>query len=266
MKTKHGFAYLMLIFPLLELALFLVSFLLLTTSVLLATVCFVLAVIAFNYTLHITLHECVHFRRRYPRVINFGFSCLTGLPFSGYRLHHYNHHHCNNSLKDYSTTWMLRDDVKLPRPLLNYCLMWPRQIVRPRNDASLFAIDTDQFELIKNDIFAEKIMLALLFVLLACLSLPFFLLYIGLVYLGWSAIALQNYGQHPPKLEDKQECINTFSSRVYNKLLFNNGLHWEHHQSPGQSWYFLAQRIESPRIHLPHLAAPFFIKFKESKA
>jgi len=36
-------------------------------------------------------------------------------------------------------------------------------------------------------------------------------------------------------------------------LLFNNGLHWEHHAHPERSWHELTPDDESPRISMPHL-------------
>ncbi len=56
-------------------------------------------------------------------------------------------------------------------------------------------------------------------------------------YLGWSMIALHNYGQHLPT--EKHQIAYSYYGKYYNWLFMNNGLHYEHHIHPGARYWDL---------------------------
>jgi len=245
----------MVIFPLLEFGLFSGSVMTLNAYPLISLLLLLLASVALCFSIHIFFHECAHRHQEYPALYNWLATIMIGLPFDGYRIHHYNHHRFENGAKDFSTTWIHTDKSILPRSVLSYTLGWPRQLIagmgrkNPLGEEGCPSIA----DKIKKRIPAQKTVLLIIFLVTAVLNWKALLLYIGLIYFGWAFTSLQNYGQHPPC---EGGPVTTFANRLYNQLFFNNGLHWEHHHSPEVHWNYLTLREESYRIPCAHLFNP----------
>jgi fatty acid desaturase len=214
-----------------------------------------LASVLLCLSVHVSLHEAVHQTAlaRSPLAGPF-FSLVIGLPFQGYRWHHLNHHRWNNTLPDYSTTWRPGPGGPRPWPLWRYVLGWPRQLVRSglamRAAYAAGAIPVRVHRATRGE--QATLLLALVALLaFAPLAAAGYLL---VVYVGWALIALQNYGQHPPR-EYGRDLPTSYYSALYNRLLFQNGLHAEHHERPHVPWHALVADPQAP-IHAPHLLHP----------
>jgi fatty acid desaturase len=218
-------------------------------------VSFALACVLLCFSVHVSIHEAVH----QPPLARFPLSgpllsLVMGLPLQGYRWHHLNHHRWNNALPDYSTTWRSTAAGPRPWPLWRYVLGWPRQLVRSglgmRAAYGAGQIPPHVHRATRRE--QATVLLAL--VILAMAAPRMAAGYLALVYVGWMLIALQNYGQHPPRSYG-EETPTSYYAPLYNRLLFRNGLHAEHHEHPHLAW----DEIEpAPReaIAYPHLLQP----------
>ena len=260
-KTTHKsnnkqFPFKLAIYPLLELVFFIAANI--VEQPLLSIIFIVIAGILLSFSIHIFFHECVHVREEFSLPVNIINTLFLGLPFDGYRVHHYNHHTYANELADFSSTWYLKNGEKTAFKPCRYTFGWLRQLSRAIHEADPFSHTLGDVYKIKARIEPQKIALFLFCILLAFISLKTFILYFVLVYLGWAFSALHNYGQHPP-IENEVVC--TFANNFYNKITFNNGLHWEHHDKPWLGWEQITLDKESSRINLPHLIQPCASKF-----
>jgi fatty acid desaturase len=219
-------------------------------------VVFLLAAVALCFSVHVSVHEAVHqpALARFPLASPF-FTIIMGLPLEGYRWHHLNHHRWNNRLEDYSTTWRRTASGPRPWPLWSYVLGWPRQLMRSGR-AMRMAATAGELPLSRQRALRREQYTLLAWVAGLAFTRPLLALaYVTLIYVGWALIALQNYGQHPPRRYGN-EAATSFGSPLYNRLLFRNGLHGEHHDQPQAPWYALQPRPQAP-IHRPHLVQPF---------
>jgi fatty acid desaturase len=249
-----------MVLPLLQAAAFVLSCRLASSDAWAATALLLAAAVLLCLSVHVSIHEAVH----HPALARFPLagpvlSLVMGLPFQGYRWHHLNHHRWNNQLPDYSSTWRETAAGPRPWPLLRYVLGWPRQLVR--SGLSMRAADAagQVPPSVRHAIRVEQATLLVTLALLAAFAPEVALRYLALVYGGWALIALQNYGQHPPERYG-QEAPTSYYSALYNRLLFRNGLHAEHHDRPQVPWYEITA---SPRgsIRAPHLVHPFLGKW-----
>jgi beta-carotene hydroxylase len=246
------------IFPLLQVAAFGIAVLLIFAGYHVAALFMVMAGgLLLNFSLHITVHHFVHFsfkKKWINRLFSFYYTLLLGLPFHFYKMQHYNHHRYDNRIGDLTSTWKMAGGKIVPKNFFGYCFFWfikgsSKKGIR----LSLANGDLTQhgFTLLR----LELVMLALFYGLLAWINPWVALAYLLQVYVGWSLIAITNYGQHLPVSYD-QPVAYSFANRVYNRLFFNNGLHLEHHEKP---WLDYDQLEPSGRsaIRLPHLLAGF---------
>lgn len=252
-NTQKPFPWALSIFPLLHMALFSASVALADISWGLALLCFLVAAILLSFSIHIFFHECVHHAGRYSQPLNFIASLFIGLPFDGYRLHHYNHHFHENGPGDFSTTWLYTDGQRLPRNIWSYTFGWYRQVVLSLNCQQPFPADNHIIRDIKQRMRAQKYCLLIVMSGLLLSNGLLLLAYLAFIFAGWFFTALHNYGQHPPCADNQ---IRTFANTLYNRCFFNNGLHWEHHKNPALSWYELQPSDHSRRIHTLHLLNP----------
>jgi len=256
--TKRTFNYrqwTIAIFPLMELGLFIASIMYFNHSIVLSIIFLLLASICLSFSVHIFFHEYVHRSEHYPTLFNLIATALIGLPFDGYRIHHYNHHQYENGEKDYSTTWAFKQGIKSPRSLLSYVLGWPRQLLNSTRTTVALNAKNGVIVRIKQRITLQKRLLLTIYILLLLIDWRLLIAYLLLIYTGWAFTALQNYGQHPP-IENGEAC--SYVQPLYNRLFFNNGLHGEHHNKPTLSWYQLVPDNNSKRISHAHLLNPFF--------
>jgi len=208
------------------------------------------------FSVHISIHEVVH----HPRLGEFPLagpllSIVIGLPFQGYRWHHFNHHRWNNRIEDYSSTWRQTPSGPRPWPLWRYVAGWPRQLVRSglamRMAAKAGHIPPSTHRAIRR----EQWTLFGVVLALTALAPIAALRYVTLVYVGWALVSLQNYGQHPPR-QYGADVPTSKTSRLYNRLLFRNGLHAEHHEQPQLPWHAIEAHTHEP-IAVPHLLQAF---------
>jgi len=252
-KNKKHFPWPLAIFPMIECLLFVCACFFIDTKPLVSIILVFLAAFVLSFSVHIFFHECIHYSTDKPLNIFFQWmaSLLIGLPFDGYRVHHYNHHQYDNHEGDFSSTFQFIQNEQKPYRLWSYILGWPRQLVRC--GIYLRNIQDDKCEWlqsIKARMPAQRSFILIGVTFLALLSWKYAIMYISLVYIGWAFISLQNYGQHHPSLNGE---ASTLSSTIYNKLFFNNGLHWEHHAQPNLPWNELSPHELSPKIHKPHI-------------
>ena len=93
----------------------------------------------------------------------------------------------------------------------------------------------------------ESLINLLVFVALFMIDWRYGLVFGTMFYLGWSLIALHNYGQHLPT--KKHFVAYSYYGGLYNFLFMNNGLHYEHHIYPGQNYWELQEEKESAGLN-----------------
>ncbi len=243
------------IFPALQTGCFALAGLLVSSHPVWAVAWILASGLALNFTIHVCAHEFLHWSDRHPlpRWMGLAFSAVMGLTFDGYRLHHHNHHRHNNGPGDFSRTWRTTPEGPRPYGVWRYALGWPAQVARTvralRARPSLSAPEEEARRRMR----PQALAIAGLALVLALLSWKSAALYAAMVYVGWALVSLHNYGQHPPETPAR---IPSFTSRWYNRLFFNNGLHHEHHARPATPWHELEADPRAPRIHASHLVSP----------
>jgi fatty acid desaturase len=253
MRPPTRLRVLIMVFPLLQTAAFVASCAAGVSIV--GAVFFALAGVLLCFSVHVSIHEAVH----QPALARFPLagpllSVVMGLPLQGYRWHHLNHHRWNNALADYSTTWRQTPGGPHPWPLWSYVLGWPRQLVRS-GLAMRAAYAAGQIPPhVHRATRREQATLLLALAILAVAAPRMAAAYLVLVYGGWALIALQNYGQHPPRQYGEQTPTSYYAP-LYNRLLFRNGLHAEHHRQPHLAWTDI-EPLPHPPIAVPHLLHP----------
>lgn len=253
-----------LVFPLFQIFGVYVCYTTLITNPAIAAIGFVVSILALNFTVHVSLHEFVH--HYLPKTnydpISFLFSIFAGLPFDGYRLHHFNHHEHNNGLKDYSSTWSTYKGKIKPHNIFYYSFCWPLFLDKARIDIQNKISKGLIPSLFGPRLRFQKLMLFAFYALLFIFSKKLFLVYFFSIYAGWVLISIHNYGQHPP-LPGKKDQPTTYTSDIFNMLFFNNGFHWEHHNDPDKFWSDLKPSKKSKKISVPHILEPFNIINKD---
>lgn len=239
------------LFPLAELATLGSALALVPAHPLSAAALGLVAALALDFSVHIALHELVHVSGEaddpWRRALGWGATLLAGLPFDGYRWHHYNHHRFANAPGDFSST--------LGRRALEYALRWPSQTIAARADFQARLLAGEAPRWIADRITAQKRLLALLLVALALFSWKALALYVAVIYVGWALVSVHNYGQHPPDARDG--AATSFAHPLYNRIFCNNGIHFEHHDRPGAPWHALVAEPTAPEpVEWPHLLLP----------
>ena len=239
--------FLMALFPILEVLLFIEGILVFDARPILGIVLVILAGLAMSFSLHITYHYHVHFRRKskmYDRLIDFIYSILLGLPFNFYYLLHTNHHVYDNEIDDFTTT-ITRENGKIKgKNIFGYAFFWFRSNREPLEMMQL-GVKEDYFSeqrIHKSKI--ELVVILLFEIVLAVLSWKLLLLYFALVYFGWLFISLHNYGQHLPNKKGI-DIGNSYYNKLYNFIFVNNGLHYEHHKFPLEKYWDLKEEKDT---------------------
>jgi fatty acid desaturase len=260
MRTARRFPWPLASLPQLEIGCFVAACVALEEHPFMALALLLVAALALSLAVHVFFHECIHFStgRPLPRAFTWLASTAMGLPFDGYRIHHYNHHRHDNGAADFSSTWRFDGSAREPRAAWSYALSWPRQSIAAGMYVRKHAREPSESNWtaeIATRMPAQRWVLLIVLAALALASWPYAIMYVALVYLGWTAVALHNYGQHPPCSPAGGDAT-TWDQPLYNRLVFNNGLHWEHHARPDLAWNELTADGRSPRIRLPHLLQP----------
>ncbi len=252
---------LLTVFPFLQMVLFGLSCLLVTSHLAWAAACIMASGVALNFTIHICVHEFLHYSDRHPLPgwLNLVISSVSGQTFDGYRFHHHNHHRHNNGADDFSRTWRMTPDGPVPYSVWRYVLGWPAQTVRTSRALKHMSPLPPPIQKLRRRMRHETYAIGGLLLVMGLCSWKFVVLYAAMVYLGWALVTMHNYGQHPP---DTPEDIQSFASRWYNRLFFNNGLHYEHHAEPSKPWHELRANSRAPQIHESHLVSPLWRKLR----
>lgn len=246
-------------FPLAEVALVAASCLTAAFSAPLSWALLLLAARAQSLALHIWTHEAVHHPHSTAwirKVQEMVMTLLMGQPFEGYRWHHLTHHRHENSLQDVSSTWRLGPRGLEPRTWWGYSLGWPVQTVR----VSRLMREARRHSLVGRRAYrrmrVQQAVLAGSMLFLGILGSWILARYVVLVYMGWVFTCLHNYGQHPP-IQGRAGWITSQHDALYNFLMCNNGLHFEHHADPSVPWDRLVVDDEAPSIPQAHLLHAF---------
>lgn len=196
------------------------------------------------YALHISYHHHVHHRPKnqtLARIMDIIISILIGSPFHNYQIQHWIHHKYDNGLKDLTTTYALKNGKKVAKPFFKYIFLWFLNL-KPRNQFKSIAEKEGFYnESIDKKIKFERLVNLLFFVMLLVINYRFALLFIIMIYAGWSFISLINYGQHLPETV-KEHKGYSYYKKWYNQLFINNGLHYEHHKKPSLIYWDLEKK------------------------
>lgn len=250
------------IFPLLQILCFFLAIYFYRDHLGLAILSLFLSALFLNFSLHITIHHFVHFPFKNKSITTFfeWFYTLTMcLPYNFYRMQHFNHHRYDNLIGDFTTTWKEQNNKIIPRNVIGYSFFWfsggsmNKFIQQALKEGDLTPERKSKIQL--------ESLLILLFILGLFLTNPFFaILYLILFYLGWSLIAITNYGQHLP-LKYGETIAYSYHNKFYNWIFFNNGLHYEHHKNPNLN-YPLLKAGKVSKMNFPHLLIPLLKKRK----
>jgi len=218
-----------------------------------------LAAFLLSLSLHVTYHEVAHHCREWgqPIAVMAGLllSILMGVSFQAYRIGHFNHHRYNNGIEDFTSTWKQQGESYAPRNLLFYCLSWPRAYLQFPALVKKAMIDSDADSTALLRCLIESGLLTGVIIFLFYYDSTVALLYLALVYFGWALISLHNYGQHIP-VGYGAFPATSYAAGWYNRLLFKNGLHYEHHLNPAVPIAELAVDSSAPLVRWPHFILP----------
>ncbi len=251
----------MTVFPILQTGFFALSCYFVTWNPACTVACVLASSLALNFTIHISVHELLHYSDRQPLPVwmNMVISAVSGLSFDAYRFHHHNHHRHNNGLGDYSKTWRMTPRGPTAYGVLRYALSWPLQVVQTTH-ALRAEKRLNRPRMVHRRMRYENCSILTVLIVLGMCSWHFAVLYMLMVYLGWSLVSVHNYGQHPPG--EFTNAASFTSSSLYNRLFFNNGLHHEHHAEPAKASHELSPNLEAPQVAEPHLVSPFRRKLR----
>lgn len=248
---------LLTVFPVLQVGLFGLSCLFVTTYPAWAVGCVLASAAVLNFSVHICVHEFLHYSDRHPLAAgaNLLISVTMGQAFNGYRFHHHNHHRHNNGESDFSRTWRMTAQGNVRYGLWRYMLGWPAQTMRARRALVSLLPSPVPLQRLRRRVRLETVAILAVLLVLGLCSWKFAAMYVAMVYVGWALVSLHNYGQHPPHAPAD---IQSYSGRLYNRLFFNNGLHFEHHAEPLKRWHELRADAEASQINEPHLVSPLW--------
>ncbi len=184
-------------------------------------------VITHNF-LHTPFFKSPFLNRLFP-IFN---SMNLGLPQILYKYHHLNHHRHNNSLEDPSSTYLFGNNGQQEHWVSYSALSLLRDGTQK---AWAQTIQKKEGQLLGIEIGA----CVLFWVILLGINWRFFAYsYIPLFYFGWFLAHVENYYEHYRARGPSDRFGNAVSyyKSWYNFLMFNEGLHQEHHISPQEHW------------------------------
>lgn len=168
--------------------------------------------------------------------LNLLFSTLNsmnlGLPQILYKYHHLNHHRHNNSLEDPSSTYTYGKNGKQEHWI-------PYSAMGLFRDGTQVAFRQTLQKKEGHLLLAEALAVVIFWTLLFMMGWKFFVYaYLPLFYAGWFLAHMENYFEHFKASAPSSRFGNAVSiyHPLYNKLMFNEGYHQEHHISPQEHW------------------------------
>lgn len=256
----------LLIFPFAELICLAASILLFKEHLGWSIFSLILTALFLNFSLHITFHYQVHFKHKVSRVntvIELLSSLLMGIPFKNYQMGHLSHHKYNNNLGDFTSTWKGKPQhPKAKNPIL-YSFFWFLNIRQAQANKLQAKKEGYLHPKAIQEQRMESLFLVILIIGFFYWSLAAGVIYLISIYLGWSLIALHNYGQHPP-LKYGNPKGYSFYHTWYNLIFINNGWHEEHHENPSLSYWDL-KAYKNKGLKLPHLLEGLLPSLKNPK-
>jgi fatty acid desaturase len=250
----------LLAFPLIQAAAFAGACAALGGSPWLAGLFILISALFLSFSLHITYHYHVHFKRRSKTVnrgVDLAITALLGMPFHYYQMLHWNHHKYDNAIGDFTSTWKLVAGQPVPKRFLPYALFWPFSgNVRSRDQLRIAEAEGYFKPWHRRALRQEVLLLLAVYGTLLWLGPAFAVAYAVTVYVGWCLVTMHNYGQHLPERYGEVPG-NSYYNPLYNKLTIYNGLHNEHHARPGLRYWDLSGP-SAGEIRHPHILAGFF--------
>lgn len=253
-------------FPLAELTFFLLALYFVNEHFWLSVLFLFTAASFMAFTLHISAHYQVHHpskRKGINTIRELFYTLILSMPFHFYRFQHIYHHIYDNEYGDMTSTWNFHDGNRTPASFFVYCFLWPVTKKRQKEFTSQWEKDGKVIPFPKPLIKREAILILSLLVVLGLLNIWYGLFYLALFYLGWTFIAIVNYGQHLPLEGEKNAIGFSYIKLWYNKLLINNGLHFEHHKDPRIPYWELSASKKSPKNIWPQLIDGFRMLVKK---
>ncbi len=226
-----------------------------------------MAAIFMSLSLHISFHHHVHHQPKnklLKRLIDFIITINLGLPFHFYRLQHLNHHKYNNEVGDMTSTYEEVDNITNPKPFFKYVFLWFLNPEKLQTHIRNAIVEGYFSEMDHRKMIQESFINLLVLIVLFYFYWVYALLYGVMFYLGWSFIALHNYGQHLPT--EKHQMAFSYYGKLYNRLFMNNGLHYEHHIYPQVGYWDLKVEKDIMRTNkYPHPVDGILFKNEENE-
>lgn len=168
--------------------------------------------------------------------LNLAFSTMNsmnlGLPQILYKYHHLNHHRHNNSLEDPSSTYLFGKN--------NLQEHWiPYSAFSLLRDGTKKAWAQTLHKKEGHLLLTEILAVIVFWTALAAINWRFLVFaYIPLFYCGWFLAHVENYFEHYKAKAPSDRFGNavSFYPDWYNRIMFNEGFHQEHHISPQDHW------------------------------
>lgn len=248
-------------YPLLQVLFFVAALFFVESSLIISIGLILLSSIFMCFSLHISYHNHAHHKLKNQylnRFIDLVCTALIGFPFHMYQAQHFMHHKFDNGIKDPTSTVKMKNGKLVPKHWFNYSFLWFSMAKKIRNSSKSFEREGFYNDKIKRKIQVEFLVNLSMIILLISISWKFLILCFTMIYFGWVFISMLNYGQHLPDLENKKIAYSYYP-KWYNYLLFNNGLHAEHHADPATRYEQLkANENEGGINNHPHLLEPLF--------
>ncbi|MBI3072220.1 MAG: fatty acid desaturase [Deltaproteobacteria bacterium] len=203
---------------------------------------FIPMVLLFYYNPIVVTHNFLHTPFFASNKLNNAFAIFNsanlGLPQILYKYHHLTHHKYSNdpiengTTQDPSSTYRFGKDGRQEH--------WvPYSAFGLFRDGTKYAFREIQKKKKTHLMGYELISVALAFALLIALSWQWFLVVYAPLYLaGWFLAHVENYFEHFNATNARDDAANSVSyyHPLYNKLMFNEGYHQEHHLRPQRHW------------------------------
>ncbi len=258
----------LLLYPALQVSCFVLAAYFVKTNLLYTGLFIFLAAFFMSFSLHISYHHHVHFKpqsKTLNRLVDFLISLVLGLPFHFYKLQHLNHHKYNNEVEDMTSTYIIKDDKTVAKAFIPYVFFWFLNIGGFKKQKEKAIKDRYFTPKDHKKMIAEGLLNILFIMVLFYINWTYGILFGVMFYLGWSMIALHNYGQHLPGKQ--HQIAYSYYGKFYNRIFMNNGLHYEHHIYPGLEYWDLKEDALPERTNKKsHLLDGFRFAFSRRQA